>query len=219
MDFHPGISQSYEFNALLDSMQARFNSLQGYQCIYESYTANEDKSQTLVFRYYFKKPAQVRMEILEGSYPGTIMIYNPEISRDSVKVKAGGQTINLLKNIVYGEFFPVQDKKVIDLRGNTVSESDWGCFIHEHINFRTLGQGIYMGDQQINGYNTHYYLVYSDHPEITNSVKKEEIWVDTETLFPVRYIHYDRAGKILRRSEYRNLLINPALDAAMFREF
>lgn len=207
------------FRALLDSMKLRFNAIENYHSIYESYTANGDKSQRLVISYYFQKPKLIRMEVLEGKYPGTIIIFNPAISRESVKIKVGSSALSAAQKIFFGEFFPLHDKMVIDLRGNAISESDWGVFIDDHFRFREFGAGIFIKEEMVEGSQLLYYQIYSDFPEKTYSIKKEEIWIDKKTLFPVRYIHYDRSGKVLRQDAFRDISFDIKMNEKLFHEF
>ena len=63
-------------------MRERFKSLQDYQCLFASYTANRKKEVEIHYKYYFKKPKMIRMEALTGKYKGSILIYNRSAAAD-----------------------------------------------------------------------------------------------------------------------------------------
>ena len=200
-------------------MQQKFQSLKDYHCIFESYTARGQESRGIVFSYFFKKPQMIRMEIVEGKYPGTVMLYNPEVVRDKVRVRVGNPVLAMLQKILFGEHFDLYSKWIIDLRGNGVHESDWGSFIDDHLKLLHLGKSKFIGEKEVDGKTTLFYRLDSDNPDKTMHIKTEEVWIDKKTYFPIKYIHYDISGQVIRRSVYRDLKFNTDIQVDIFKKF
>jgi hypothetical protein len=199
-------------------MDRAFDKLNDYRCLFDSYTAGDKDSRHIVFGYYFKKPQMVRMEVIEGKYPDTIILYNPKHLQDKVKLRAGNPAVAILQRLLYGETFDLSHEWVSDLRGNGVHESDWSYFIREHRSVLHLGQSRFIAEEALNGKPALHFSLVSDFPERTAAVKQEELWVDKETSFPVRFIQYDRSGKIIRRSGFRNVEFDLNLNAKIFTD-
>ncbi len=198
-------------------MQQTFQSLKDYHCIFESYTARDKKSLKIVFSYFFKTPKMIRMEVLEGIYPGTIMLYNSEVVKDKVRVQVGNPALAVLQKIFFGEYFELH--RMVDLQGKGVHESDWGTFIGNHLKLLHLVKSKFIGEEKVNGKTTLFYRIDSDKPDKTMYIKTEEVWIDKKTYFPIKYIHYDTSGQVIRRSVYHNLEFNAGLHGDNFKKF
>jgi outer membrane lipoprotein-sorting protein len=209
--------QAEPFDNTLKTMQQKFQSLKDYQCVFESYTARDEESREMVFSYFFKKPKMIRMEVLEGTYPGTVMLYNPQVMRDKVRVLVGNPALAVLQKIFFGEYFGLYSKWIIDLRGNGVHESDWGSFIDDHLKLLHLGKSKFIGEKEVNGRTTLFYRLDSHEPIKTMNIKTEEVWIDKKTYFPIKYIHYDASDQVIRRSVYHNLKFNTDLQMDLFK--
>lgn len=214
---HAVLCQEEPFDKTLKSMQRKFQTLTDYHCIYKYYTARDEKSYDITFSYFFKKPKMIRMEIMAGIYPGTIMLYNPEAVRDKVRVQVGNPALAVLQKIFFGEYFELH--RMVDLRGKGVHESDWGTFIGNHLKLLHLVKSKFMGEEKVNGKTTLFYRLTSDNPAKTMSIKIEDVWIDKRTYFPVKYIHYDTLGQVIRRSVYNDLEFNAGLHGDIFKKF
>ena len=159
------------------------------------------------------------MEVLEGEYQGTVMLYNPEVVRDKVRVRVGNPALAVLQKIFLGEYFEPYSKWIIDLRGNAVHESDWGSFIDDHLKLLHLGKSKFIGEKEVNGRTTLFYRLDSDKPDKTMYIKTEEVWIDKKTYFPIKYIHYDISDQVIRRSVYHTLKFNTDLQEDIFKTF
>jgi outer membrane lipoprotein-sorting protein len=51
------------------------------------------------------------------------------------------------------------------------------------------------------------------------SVKAEDLWVDAESLFPVKYFQYDSAGRLIRKAITTKLRFNAGISERLFTEF
>jgi len=83
-------------------MRQNFNDIKDYNCIYKSYSRDGEKERNITFNYHFKKPKLIRMEVIEGGHPGSIIIYNPLKNQNKVALKVGSFIEELYKKIVKG---------------------------------------------------------------------------------------------------------------------
>ena len=207
------------FASVLTGMKKKIEATEDYQCRFETQSSNGDQTRDVVLAYYYRRPAKIRMEVLEGPYSGSLLIYNRAIDPQRVRVLAGNPLVAFLQRMLYGEFFAVDHEWVVDLRGNGIHESDWPHFITEHEKYLHMGTSHFLGEEILNGKTTYRYRLISDFPEKTMSIKEEEVWVDAETYFPVKYFQYDATGRMLRKAIITDLKINSGIDEALFIEF
>jgi outer membrane lipoprotein-sorting protein len=208
----PAWTQQNENNYkdILFKMKERFKEIKTYQCIYEMFTANEEKTEKVVCRYFFKSPKMVRMEIREGKYKGTIMLYRPH----KVRMKLGRGIFSL-----FSFRYHPNHKWVTDLRGYGLHQSDWGWYIDQHIQILELTDGIFSGEEVAAGRDTMKYKLISKDPGRTNDVAQELLWIDKKELIPVKYVQYNSQGKILMSALYKDIQLNVELDNQLFKKF
>ncbi len=208
----PGLTQQNENNYqdILFKMKERFNEIKTYRCIYEMFTANEEKSEKVVCNYFFKAPKMVRMELLQGKYKGTVMLYRPH----KVRLKLGRGFFSL-----FTFRFKPDHKWVTNLRGYGLHQSDWGWYIDRHIQMLELTKSIFSGEEVAAGRDTMKYKLISNDPEKTGNVAQEILWIDRKELIPVKYVQYNSQGKILMSALYTDIQLNPDLDNKLFKKF
>ena len=203
----------------LPQMQAKFDSITDYRCLYKAFSAANGKTTDISFRYYFLKPKQIRMETLTGKYPGTVLLYNPQKKPDKVKVRVGNPVIAVMQRAIYGDYFHHRDRKVTDLGGFGVLESDWGWFIDIHREMAQFGRTEVKKEVLFEGKPALYYCLVSTNPERTLSVAKEELWIDKATYAPMKFIEYDRHGTVIRKVEYKDMVVDVGLKGELFTHF
>lgn len=215
----PAKGQAPDFASVLAGMQQQVAATTDYQCRFETQSSKGDQSRDVVLAYFYRRPAKIRMEVLEGPYSGSLLIYNRAIDPQRVRVLAGNPLVAFLQRMLYGEFFAVDHEWVVDLRGNGIHESDWPHFIAEHEKYLQMGTSLFLGEEILNGEKTYRYRLISDFPEKTMSIKEEDVWVDAETYFPVKYFQYDATGRMIRKAVITDLKINSGIDEAFFIDF
>jgi outer membrane lipoprotein-sorting protein len=215
----PAKGQPPSFAAVLAGMQKQLAAITDYRCRFETQSSNGDQSRYVVLAYFYRRPAQIRMEVLEGPYSGSLLIYNRAIDPQRVRVLAGNPLVAFLQRMLYGEFFAVDHEWVVDLRGNGIHESDWTHFIAEHEKYIHMGTSLFLGEEILNGRKSFRYRLISKYPEKIMSIKEEEVWVDAETYFPVKYFQYDSAGLLIRKAVTTELRFNSGLSERLFLEF
>jgi outer membrane lipoprotein-sorting protein len=215
----PAAAEPPRFAAVLAGMKAKLAATSDYQCRFETQSTNGDQTRDVVLAYYYRQPAQIRMEVLEGPYPGSLLIYNGETDAGRVRVLAGNRLVAFLQRMLYGEYFAVDHEWVVDLRGNGIHESDWPHFIRTHEAYLSMGTSRFVREEILDGRVAYVYRLVSDAPEKTMAVKSEDLWVDAETFFPVRYFQYDDAGRLIRKAIVTELRFNAGISERLFTEF
>ena len=215
----PAAAEPPRFAVVLAGMKAKLAATSDYQCRFETQSTNGDQTRDVVLAYYYRQPAQIRMEVLEGPYPGSLLIYNGETDAGRVRVLAGNRLVAFLQRMLYGEFFAVDHEWVVDLRGNGIHESDWPHFIRSHEAYLSMGTSRFVREEILDGRVAYVYRLVSDAPEKTMAVKSEDLWVDAETFFPVRYFQYDDTGRLIRRAIVTELRFNTGISERLFSEF
>lgn len=215
----PAAAEPPRFAAVLAGMKAKLAATSDYQCRFETLSTNGDQTRDVVLAYYFRQPAQIRMEVLEGPYPGSLLIYDGETDAGRVRVLAGNRLVAFLQRMLFGEFFAVDHEWVVDLRGNGIHESGWPHFIRTHEAYLSKGTSRFVREEILDGRVAYVYRLVSDAPEKTMAVKSEDLWVDAETFFPVRYFQYDAAGRLIRKASVTELRFNAGISERLFTEF
>jgi len=198
------------FESVLFKLKQQFDNINNYLCTIESYTSKKDKSEFLVLKYFFSKPKSVRIEIISGKNKGTILLLN----QNKVRVKPGNRIFSVLTLT-----FNPDDKKVCDIRGRGVHESDWGWFIDKHIGNLEYFDSKYLYDETVEGISTMVYELHSKDINKTEEVNRETIWIDKERYIIIKYIQYDKDEKIIQASSYKNIALNQELDEKIFTSF
>ena len=207
------------FALVIAGMKEKIEAIEDYQCRFETQSSNGDQTRDVVLAYYYRRPARIRMEVLEGPYFGSLLIYNGEMDAGKVRVLAGNSLVAFLQRMLYGEYFAVDHEWVVDLRGNGIHESDWSHFIRTHEAYLSMGTNQFVREEILDGRVAYVYRLVSDSPEKTMAVKREDLWVDAESFFPVRYLQYDDAGRLIRKAIVTKLRFNTGISERLFTEF
>jgi outer membrane lipoprotein-sorting protein len=207
------------FADILSAMEARLADTVDYQCRLETWSSNGEQVQEVVVAYAYRRPARIRMEVLEGPYAGSLLLYDRERDPHRVRVLAGNPVLAFLQRMLYGEFFAVDHRWVVDRRGGGIHQSHWPHFIAEHRHYLVAGRSRYLGEAMLDGRKTYGYRLVAASPVSPRAIQREDVWVDAVSFFPVQYRQYDASGKLLRRARISELRFNTGIDPAWFREF
>ena len=198
------------YKNILVKMKKNFEKIETYQCLFESYTAKGEKTEKVTYMYFFKSPKMVRMEIREGKYKGTVLLYKPH----KVRLKLGRGILSL-----FSFSFKPEHKWVTDLRNHGLHQSDWGWYIDQHIQTLELAESMFSGKEFVAGRNTIKYTIISKDSQKTKSIAKEILWIDNKEFIPVKYVQYNSAGKIIMSSLYKDIELNVHVENKLFKKF
>jgi outer membrane lipoprotein-sorting protein len=211
--------QPPSFASILKAMRAQVAHLSDYQCRFRTYSTDGTESREVLLAYYYRKPFQIRMEVLEGPSPGSILIYNRQVEPEQVRVIAGSKVAAFFQRMIYGEFMPLNNEWILDLRGNGIHESDWLNYIDVHEKYLRIGSSRFLREEIFNGRKTYVYKLISNAPDQTMSIKEENVWIDSQTFFPVKFFQYDSQGRLARKTIVTELRFNIGLNERIFTEF
>jgi outer membrane lipoprotein-sorting protein len=215
----PTAAEPPRFADVLAGMKARLAATKDYRCRLVTQSSNGDETREVVLNYFYQRPDRIRMEVLEGPYSGSLLIYDGGQETEKVRVLAGNRLVAFLQRMIYGEYFAVDHEWVVDLRGNGIHESHWPHFIRTHEAYLRMGTTRFVREEILDGRAAYVFRLVSDFPEKTMSVKTEDLWVDAKSLFPVRYFQYDDSGRLMRKAIVTELRFNTGISERLFREF
>jgi outer membrane lipoprotein-sorting protein len=200
-------------------MQARLADTADYQCRLETWSTNGETSRRVVLAYAFRRPAKVRMEVLEGPYAGSLLIYDRERDPDRLRAVAGNPVLAFLQRMFHGESFAVDHPWVVDLRGGGIHESHWPHFVAERRAYLQAGRSTFRGETVVDGRKAYHYRLVADPGGGTPSFHKEDVWVDAASFFPVQYRQYDASGRLVRWARVTGLQFNTGIGLRWFHDF
>lgn len=199
--------QSYE--EALAKMQSREQALRTYTCLFTSFARGPEKSEEVVYTYFFKKPSSVRMETRSGKYEGTVLLY----TGGDVRVRPGHGIFSW-----FTFSFEPTHKYIVDPRGNGVHQSTWRWYIDQHILLLPLTRSRQMGVDTVNERRALMYELTSEDPEKSRSVATERVWIDAQDFVLLRYEQYDRDGVLLQSGSYHDIVLDSELNDTLFTE-
>ena len=212
-------AQPPHFEEVLAGMKAKIAATDDYRCRLETQSSNGDETRDVVLNYFYRRPSKIRMEVIEGPYSGSLLIYDGEKEAEKVRVLAGNSLVAFFQRMLYGEYFAVDHEWVVDLRGNGIHESHWPHFIRTHEAYLSIGSSRFVREETLQGRRTYMYQLVSYTPEKTMGIKKEDLWVDAESFFPVQYFQYDDNDRLIRKAVVKALLFNAGFSDRLFTEF
>jgi outer membrane lipoprotein-sorting protein len=206
------VAEETDYGKLFQKMQKQVDKIDDYQCTFESFSANDVKTKSITYKYYFKKPKSVRMEIQTGEQKGVVLVYT--LTQNKVKVRLNNPALAMIPVIL-----DPTNKDVCDLRGYGLHQSDWGWYIDQHLKNMKLFNGKITGEEVVNGRKTIVCELVSRNPGETSSIAKEKVWIDKELTVPLKYLQYDSTGKLILSSMFSNIQLNRQLKNKLFTEF
>lgn len=215
----PARAEVPDYAAVLAGMQEQLERTVDYHCRFETWSAEGQRTRAVVLAYTYRQPASVRMEVLEGPYAGSLLLYNRETDPRRVRVMAGNPLLAVLQRMLYGEFFAVDHEWMVDLRGNGIHESHWPHLLAVHRKVLQEGTSRFLGEEQLDGRRTLRYRLVSHLADAPRAISAEEVWVDADSYFPVRFLQYDASGRLVREAKATGLKFNTGIDEEWFKEF
>ena len=167
-------------------------------------------------RYFYKKPGFVRMEFIRP-HAGAVLIYNP--TTQSVRLWPFG-----IKH--FPEFSLSPGNPLIrSSRGQRVDHSDIGTLFENIRILRENGNAEVLGDTKnsspgtrviMDGRTVLHLVVTGAGNFVVAGVHRHELWLDTESQFPVKGISRDLQDAIIETVMMEDLEINAALPETLF---
>ena len=176
----------------LESIQKQLAEMEGYTCTATLTRTNDRGEQTYETKQYYKSTGEYRLELLA---PENV---------------AGNYTIFDGERIC--QYNPRLDSSII----KDIPES-------QHRNELFLGQFIsnYMQSEGVSVETaaldeSRCIVLEAIIPGNDTALSSEKLWVDRETLLPVRFVLYDAKGEERYKMDYSSFAFNPQFDDALF---
>jgi outer membrane lipoprotein-sorting protein len=212
-------AEPLRFASVVAGMQVNLAETVDYQCRLETWSSDGGQEQLVILAYAFRRPDKIRMEVLEGPYEGSLLIYNREIDPNRVRVRAGHPLMAFLQRLVYGEYFALNHQWVVDKRGNGIHESHWPYYAAQRRKYVASGRSRFIGAAVIDGRPAYHFRLEADGAETRWGFHREDVWVDAASYFPVQLHQYDASGRLVRRARATALRFNTGIDLNWFRDF
>ncbi|HEX9901785.1 MAG TPA: hypothetical protein VGB72_02865 [Acidobacteriota bacterium] len=197
------------YDLALQGMKERFEALTDYRCLFDSFVTDGRRSQKWTYRYFFKKPDLIRIEVVSGENAGAILI----IRDGKVRAKPAG-----LLSILSLTFRP-DDPRVIDVRKNRPDQTPWGYYLDQHLQSLDLATVLSSSRDTLDGRPVLVYDIASQDPARTQGIAREKIWVAIPDDLLLRYEMYDRAGQLIIMAHFKDILLDQQLPDSLFKEF
>lgn len=182
---------------------ARFREIQSYRVTLHSTHADGEEH----LRYFYRKPGHVRMEFIRP-HAGAVLVYDPSTQHARLWPFGAGRfpELNLSPS----------NPLIRSPRGQRVDKSDVGALLD---NVQALKQGGAMtahGEQLIEQRPAQLIDVVGAGNYAVAGVHRYQLWLDAETLFPVKVVSRDRNDAILETVRMNDAEIDVMLPANLF---
>ena len=176
----------------LESIQKQLAEMDGYTCTATLTRTNEKGTQTYETKQYSKATGEYRLELLA---PENV---------------AGNYTIFDGDRIC--QYNPRLDSSVI----KDVPESQHRneLFLSQFISNYMQSEGVSVETAALD--ESRCIVLEAIIPGNDSALSSEKLWVDRETLLPVRFVIYDADDKECYKTEYTSFTFNPQFDDALF---
>jgi outer membrane lipoprotein-sorting protein len=189
---------------LLDLAIERFTAVQSYRVTLHSSHADGEEH----LHYFYRKPGHIRMEFIRPHH-GAVLNYDPASRRVRLWPFGAGRfpQLNLSPD----------NRLIRSPRGQQVDRSDVGALLE---NVKALRQGGTLTAHEkrlLDERSTLFIDVVGNGSHSIAGVYRYELWLDAETLFPVKVVSHDRSGTVLETVRMEDIEINPDLPSTLFQ--
>jgi len=189
---------------ILENMYKEYNGYGDYQCRLKEWCTKGNDYENRIINFYFKKPRNIRMDIIKGNKP---------FEDGSVGVFTDGTNVTGRKGGVLAGFSATLNKKdplTTTIRGVTFDESDLLSIIHR-IEAR-LNDGVSVVELTNNRYKVAWVSTNSK----TKIVSKEIVELSSMTYLPFTADIYED-GKQVQHAEWSDFIFNANLPDSLFK--
>jgi outer membrane lipoprotein-sorting protein len=187
----------------LDSAISHYHAVESYRVTIHAFHADGEEH----IRYYYRKPGFVRMEFIRP-HDGAVLVYNPLTKRVRLWPFGTGR---------FPEFNLNPGNPLIrSSHGQHVDRSDVGALFENVRTLRVAGNIEMSGEEDVGGRRMLHLIVTGAGDFAVAGVHRYELWLDTESQFPVRIISRDQQDAVIETVVMDDLEINATLPEALF---
>ena len=188
---------------IIDSFKKSIENINDYQCIFEEYAISKGQEENRIYKYFFKRPYSIRIEVLHGREKGNIAVFREGKVRGKRRGLFSFITLNL----------SLTDKRVTNIRGDTIDKSDW-FYVLNNVLYQQKHDGISSIKKDFYKNKDGYLILLKGSERLIN---KEKLWIDTRNFLPFHIERYDRGGHLVHAITYKNIKINQNLEEDFFK--
>lgn len=183
---------------------ARFERLTSYQLTLRSLGPRDMQ----VMRYAYRKPGFVRMDLV-SPFRGAVLTYSP-ISR-RVRLWPFGSPHR------HPGFSLSPDNRLVrSAKGHRVDQSDVGTLLANLQRLQQQGESGLLGETAIGNKSALHLIVDGKGRARVGEVSRYEVWLDSERLFPLKVVSFDRQGQAIETVLLENIEFDPPLPDDFF---
>lgn len=188
---------------LLDLAIARYRGVESYRVtIRSSHADGEDH-----LRYFYRRPGFVRMEFVKP-HAGAVLVYSPTTQRVRLWPFGAGRFPEL--NLSPG------NPLIRSPRGQHVDRSDIGALFDNVWTLRQSGTMETRGEEMLAGRPARHIDVTGTGNFTVTGVHRYELWLDAESLFPLRVVSRDLQNAVIETVRMEDAEIDVDLPEALF---
>lgn len=162
------LAQNQTPEQVINALNAKWKDIQDYHCKMRSRNRLGDQKDEKRLDFWFKRPHQVRMEVLDGDKKGSVLTRD---ANEKIRARKGG--IMSLVPVTLSE----DDGRTRNLRGRKFYLADWGSVIREFIEGARGGLKLsLLPDETFN--QVACTVVQLDGKSPSSSITRDVIWVD-----------------------------------------
>ncbi|RDB42968.1 DUF1571 domain-containing protein [Halomonas sp. DQ26W] len=189
----------------ITSVLGRIDALQGYRMTLRSQSSAGEEE---VIRYSYQCSGYVRMD-METPYRGAVLIYRPDTGKVQLwPFGSPGRRPGL-------SLRPT-NRMVRSSSGHRVDQSDVGTLLRNVQQLQRHGKARLLEPMTLDGYPVQHVVVEAEPGRAVHEVARYDLWLDEETLFPLRVISYDRRGERLESVHLEDVTLDPAFPSDHF---
>jgi outer membrane lipoprotein-sorting protein len=162
--------QSPSPESLLNGLKSKWGSIQDYHCKLRSRNRLGELKDEKKLDFYFKRPHQVRTEVLDGDKKGSVLTRD---AAGTIRGKKGG-VLGIVAVTLADD-----DERVSNLRGRKFYYADWGTVIKEYFDMAKGGWKLSsLPDEQFN--NVACAVIEATGRDSKSAVTRDVIYVDKQ---------------------------------------
>jgi len=165
-----------------------------------------DSSEEIV--YYFRKPGSVRMEFVRP-HGGAALTFDPEEGK--VRIRPFGSLESFILKLSPG------NPLIRSARGHRVDESDIGALLKNVRELQSGGRTEGMGEERVGERDAFLVRVEGEGFHEVDGIHRYELWLDRETLLPLKVAAYDSNGGLVEEVLMDDLAVNVRFPESFFR--
>lgn len=182
-------------------------SCKAYEVTIHTYQEKDSKSEQRTVKFSYMKPGWIRSEIIDGKNKGGIAVYNPE----------EGKVHAMQAGIPVPVILSPDAALTRSIRGNRIYEGSFDGIVRGAD--RNLSKGAtlsYIGEESVDGALC-LVIEFKIPADVKAGIVRERWWIDKNTFFPRRISGYDKDGKELEKTLFKNLKLNVEFKTDFFK--